>query len=234
MYNAGMKKIILPLIAVIILLAIGDYVYRHSPRIPDLSIATTTPAATSGSGMTMQRITDDTDTYTIDAQYPQFGIPSVDAKIKSDLDAALTEFKGYPANPPESAVPKNQFNSDVGGAYVGPDVVSVSLEISEYTGGAHPNTVIDAINVDPRSGKSLALTDALSLIGMNLQQVASSSLAQLKDKLGDVVFEEGAQPTQENYQSFLINADSVTFVFQNYQVAPYAAGIQEVSFHRVR
>ena len=46
------------------------------------------------------------------------------------------------------------------------------------------------------------------------------------------MFEEGADTNPENFSSFVISADKVTFIFQQYQVAAYAAGPQEVSFER--
>ena len=227
-----MPRILSSLLIVLVLLAIAALIFARAPHLAPLP--ETTATSTGAAQMTMQAIHEDTAVYTINAKYPQFGIPAVDTAIKADLDQALTEFRAYPANPPDSAVAKNEFNSDVGAAYVGPDLVSVSLEISEYTGGAHPNTVYDGINVDLTSGKRLTLDDALSLIGQTLQQVASSSEAQLKPALGDAMFEEGFAPTPDDYATFLIDKDHVTFIFQNYQVAPYAAGPQQAVFKRVK
>lgn len=222
-----MKKLFGVLIT-LILIILGLYLIEQQGSLSATGAQATSTAATS----TVKTIKEDTSTYTIDATYPVTGVAAADTAIKSAIDGAIAEFKSYPPNPPDSAVPKNQFNADPSGMYVGSDVVSVALEISEYTGGAHPNTVINAINIDPKSGKSLTLTDALSMTGLSLAQVASSSLAQLHAKLGDVVFEDGVLPKPENYQTFLVNKDSVTFVFQEYQAAPYAAGIQDISFPR--
>ena len=227
-----MKKIFAVLI-VVILIILGIYLMEQQGNLSAHGGAQATSTQDTAS-TTTKSIKEDTSTYTIDATYPITGVASADAEIKSVIDAAIAEFKTYPPNPPDSAVPQNQFNADPSGMYIGPDLVSVALEISEYTGGAHPNTVINAINVNRQSGKTLTLSDALSLTGLSLAQVASSSLAQLHAKLGDAVFEDGVTPKPENYQTFLINKDSVTFVFQQYQAAAYAAGIQYISFPRVK
>ena len=62
---------------------------------------------------------------------------------------------------------------------------------------------------------------------------AESYESQQYSPLGNALFADGALPKPENYQTFVVGADSVTFIFQEYQVAPYAAGPQEVSLPRV-
>jgi hypothetical protein len=225
-----MNKLFAALV-VIILIVLGLYLYDHQQQ--GVGAVASSTNATSSAAST-KSIKEDTSTYTIDATYPVTSVAAADTKIKNDIDKAIEEFKTYPANPPDSAVPQNQFNADPGGVYIGPDIVSVALQISEYTGGAHPNTVIDAVNIDRKTGAELSLQDALGLTGLSLAQIASSSLSQLQKQYGDAVFEDGVLPKPENYQTFLINKDSVTFVFQEYQAAPYAAGIPEIAFPRAK
>jgi hypothetical protein len=44
--------------------------------------------------------------------------------------------------------------------------------------------------------------------------------------------QDGAGPVAENFSKFLINKDSITFYFEQYQVAPYAWGNFEVGMPR--
>ncbi len=231
-----MNRILGYILAIIVLAGIAYAIYSYAPRAPEVPVPSTNGAdAATADQMQTNIITDSTATYTIDARYPQFGISAVDAKIKAVVDKAVAEFKTYPANPPDSAVQQNEFTSSFSDVYVGEDVVSVALVISEYTGGAHPNTVIIGVNVNRASGQELTLTDALALIGKSLEEVATQSLAELKATLGeDVIFADGAAPKPENYGTFLVSKDRVTFVFNNYQVAPYASGQQKVWFSRVK
>jgi len=222
------------ILALIFLAGIAYAVYVFVPRGPVLSVATLN-ATSSESGMEMKTevIYGNTDTYRIEVHYPQFGIPSVDAKIKSVVDNAIATFKEYPANPPDMASPQNELMGSFNAVYVGPDIVSVELSLSEYTGGAHPNTAIIGVNVDRTTGKELSLDDALAMIGKDLPQVAEESLKELKATLGaDLIAPEGARAMPENYSVFLVSKDKVTFVFNNYQVAPYSSGPQEVWFAR--
>jgi hypothetical protein len=203
------------------------YVFTHQNSTPQAALPSNVVIMTEYSSTS-------TPSYSVDVQYPQFGIPAIDTQIKKDVDDAITEIESYPANPRDMASPQNELTIRYESPYIGPDVVSVRLIISEYTGGAHPNTLISGLNFDRATGKQLLQNDAFATIGMTVDQVSASSTAQLKQKLGDAMFPEGANTNPENFSSFQIATNTVTFIFQPYQVAAYAAGAQEVVFARVR
>lgn len=231
-----MKRLFAYILALLVLSGIAYAVYSFAPRIPTLA---TGPAATTETSteVTLEEktVTESTNAYRIDAHYPQFGIPAFDTKVQAAIDSALTEFRSYPPNPSDSSTPQNELVSSYNSVYIGVDIASVALSISEYTGGAHGNTTIVGVNVDRATGKELTLEDALALIGKTLPEVADASLTQLKTTLGeDLIFPEGASAKAENYGTFLVSKDKVTFIFNNYQVAPYAAGQQQVWFKRVK
>lgn len=182
----------------------------------------------------METIREDSESFTVGASYPQTGITAIDADIEATVRAAVEQFKTYPANPVDSSVPQNEFLGTFDSVYIGPDVVSAELVFSEYTGGAHPNAAIVGLNYDAATAKKLTLDDALGMIGLSLEQVAAEADAKFKAELAEAYFPEGAEPAAENYSVFIVDADSVTFIFQNYQVGPYAAGPQEISFSRAK
>ncbi|MDO8575767.1 MAG: DUF3298 domain-containing protein [bacterium] len=229
-----MKRIILLLLAIVALSGVAYAVYLLAPRVPEFKAVT--PADTGpGTEMKVEAVNADTPAYHIEVRYPQFGITSADEKIKEVVDKAVAAFKDYPANPAGSSVRQNELTGSFDSVYVGTDIVSVALSLSEDTGGAHPNTVIVGVNVDRATGKEISLDDALTMIGKTLPQVAGESLKELKATLGDdIIAPEGASATAENYSTFLVSYDRVTFIFNNYQVAPYAAGQQQVWFKRVK
>jgi hypothetical protein len=229
-----MNRSIQYLIALLIVIGAAYILFVYGqPKVAPSGAATSTSTATGQ--MTTVPVQENTDTYTIDASYPQFGIPSVDAEIKKVVDAALSEFRSYPPNPADSSTPKNSFIGKFDHLYQGADVISVSLIMSEDTGGAHPNTNIIPVNVDPRTGHVLTLDDALALIGKTLSQVASGAQSQVTTAIGvDEIFADGFAATPENYATFRIDKNSVTFVFNNYQVAPYSAGPQQAVFTRIK
>jgi hypothetical protein len=230
-----MNRTIGYVLALVVLIGLGFAIYTYAPKASPLSTANITETESDGTDTNVGVVYGESDTYRIEVHYPQFGVPLVDAKIQTVVDNAVAAFKSYPANPADSSLPKNEFTGSFNSTYVGADVVSVALSFSEYTGGAHPNTVIIGVNVDPKTGVELTLDDALGMIGKTLPEVSSESLVQLKAKIGDeLIFPEGAEPKPENYSTFLVSADKVTFIFNSYQVAPYASGQQSVEFARVK
>src|SRR3989338_4853379 len=228
-----MNRTIGYVLALVVLVGLAYAIYTYVPKAPPLQAVNTGEQKQDGTELKVETVSEDTEAYLIDVRYPQFGIPLVDAKIKAVFDNAVAAFKSYPANPPDSAVPKNEFTGSFNSTYVGADVVSVALSISEYTGGAHPNTVIIGVNVDRKTGKDVTLDDALLMIEKTLPEVSGESLVQLKAVLGeDMIFPEGAEPKPDNYSTFTVSKDKVPFIFNNYQVAPYSAGPQSAEFAR--
>lgn len=217
---------------VLAILALGVAGYLVFPYLRTSQEPAPPQSFTAGS-VTSVTVAESAETYAIDVKYPQFGIAAVDLDIKAKIDAAVAEFKAIPPNPPESATPQNEFTGTFGDVYVGPDVVSAELILSQYTGGAHPMTIIRGANYDTTTGEQLLQEDAFRMIGKTLEEVSAEATAKLKVKLGETMFEEGANTNPENFRSFIVSEDEVTFIFQQYQVASYAQGIQEVSFPRV-
>lgn len=223
-----MKKTVLPVI-VLAVFAFGAYLVWSRSSVPESAMMA--PIVVQAEAATYA---EETDTYEISAAYPTFAAAPVDAAVKKVVDDAIAAFKAYPTDtPPVDSLPKNFQDISYETVYTGPDYVSVELLISEYTGGAHPNSVTVGVNVMP-DGTPVALVEVLNLIGKSLQQVAVETDAELKVRLAEAYFADGATPIPDNYSTFLIGEDTVTFVFNPYQVGPYAAGPQEVTFQRVR
>jgi hypothetical protein len=208
--------------AVIVFVAVeGIWLFSHS------SSQETSPIA-----MATSTIQADTDTYTINLAYPKFGIERADIQVQAIVDRAVDEFKAIPPNPTPIAA-KNELDGQFTPINQGPDILSALLEIYQFTGGAHGATVAYGLNFHA-DGSAVTLDQALALIGKNLQQVSDAALGQLTERFEMVQFPEGATPTPENYATFVVSKDSVTFIFQQYQVEAYAAGMPQVTFPRVK
>jgi hypothetical protein len=176
-------------------------------------------------------IRDETATYQIDVQYPQMGFQA-DSTIKRLVEDTVAGFKNQVAAYPPTTGTRYTLKGTFDSAYLGSDVLSVRLALYRYTGGAHGSSRICGLNFDRRSGRELGLQDALATLGLTLSQVADKASSQLKAKPNAFAFPEGALPEEKNYATFLISADKVTFIFQEYQVTAYAFGPQEVSISR--
>lgn len=179
-----------------------------------------------------ETLTEETDAYIIKMTYPQFGIPAIDDEIKKGVDFLAEDFKSQVMSISEEG--RYEISSSFDGVYVSDDVISAHLAVSSYLGGAHPNFVIYGLNFDPKTNKQISLKGALSMIGHTLPQVAERSRQILSEQLGGSFFPEGVETKDENFRTFSINADTVTFIFDPYQVAPFSEGPQGVAFERVK
>lgn len=228
-----MRLLSIIVLIIIVLLTLGYAVVR-SPAEQNNTVQNSTSTVVSVSTSTIQTETAD---YTVNADYPQFGIPAVDAAIKNVIVESMDSLTTLATKdqPAKNDFPKYAFDSTFTSPYVSDDIVSVRIVTSMYTGGAHGMPSVFGMNFDRRTGRELAQDDALRMIGLSLEQIAAEAKRQLTEKYGgDIIAPEGADATPDNYQAFYITKDSVVFIFQPYQVTPYAAGAPEVSFPRTQ
>lgn len=111
------------------------------------------------------------------------------------------------------------------------DIFSIKFEMEGYvTGAAHPYHISRTANFDLEHGRDLALSELFKPGSDYLQLLSSYCISQLSSR--DLILDEisaGAAPTSENYRNWNITADGFLITFDEYQVAPYAAGPQIVS-----
>jgi hypothetical protein len=107
---------------------------------------------------------------------------------------------------------------------------SLKFDFHFYSAGAaHPGSYSITLNYDLGQGWELALGD-LFLPGSNyLEEISSYSIRELsKQPFFDTAFTTGADPAPDNYRSWNITPEGLLITFDEYQVAPYAAGPQQV------
>ncbi len=111
-------------------------------------------------------------------------------------------------------------------------VRSVLFTLSDYTGGAHPNANFQTFTFDFANDRLLMLADVF--VGGQIPWVDISTFVQvdLSEKMGDMAdlqwIADGTGENPDNYQNWVLTADSIIFFFPPYQVAAYAAGMQQV------
>lgn len=110
------------------------------------------------------------------------------------------------------------------------DIWGLKLDFSGYaSGAAHPYHYSVTVNYDLGQGKELALSDLFLPNSNYLEAISSYCIMELsKRDIAFDMFSEGAAPTPENYRNWNITADGLMITFDEYQVAPYAAGPQTV------
>jgi hypothetical protein len=107
---------------------------------------------------------------------------------------------------------------------------SFKFDFSFYSdGAAHPGLNSLTLNYDLDQGRELALADLFLPNTNYLEAISQYCIAELsKQPFFDSSFSSGAQPTLENYRNWNITPDGLMITFDEYQVAPYAAGPQKV------
>lgn len=110
---------------------------------------------------------------------------------------------------------------------------SVYLFFETYMGGAHPTHFVKTFVVDKRTSKIITLDDFINLDEKFLQKVSDSIRMDLllSFTITDTPWMMvGTRPCKENYQNFVIKEKEILFIFQEYQIAPYARGIIKCSY----
>lgn len=231
-----MHKAIGVALACLILGGLGYWLYTRDAATQPPG-GNTPPFATSTVSADTESLSETEEDYIIDLQYPRFGIAPIDEYIESEMrgSAQALRAQALADKPASQGFRPYELVSIVDATYRGTDVTSARLVLSQDFGGAHPLPIIVTYTFHTDTGAELALGEALDLVGLSLSEVAARSKQELAAQLGDdIIAPEGADPIPENYQAFFVDADSVTFIFQPYQVGPYAAGAPEVEFARVR
>jgi hypothetical protein len=110
------------------------------------------------------------------------------------------------------------------------EIWSFKFDFHFYSdGAAHPGSYSITLNYDLGQGKELALADLFLPNSNYLETIANYCKSELsKQPFFDGAFNEGADPTVENYRNWNITPTGLMITFDEYQVAPYAAGPQVV------
>lgn len=115
--------------------------------------------------------------------------------------------------------------------YQSGEVWSFKFDFHFYSdGAAHPGSYSVTLNYDLGQGRELTLGDLFLPNSNYLEAIANYCKAELsKQPLYDGAFTQGADPTLENYRRWNITPGGLLITFDEYQVAPYAAGPQQVT-----
>jgi len=196
--------------------------------------------------------------YNIQAEYPQFA--NIDSAFNKKISNLITDeietFKkdakdNYEARrataTSQEPLPENpetpfDFIGTWESTQLNDAYISFVIRLYYFAGGAHGVTEVHAFNYDLKKAKEITIFDFLNLSQPALEKLANLSsqdlTLQLKangitiDSFLQQMIEDGTKPTPENYQNFNFNYNSLTIYFQQYQVAPGAAGPMTVTFYK--
>ena len=107
--------------------------------------------------------------------------------------------------------------------------INYTVSREEYYGGAHPNTYHNILNFDPKTGYEVAFYDIFKegceetltamLVEELMRHAQASTIEELREK-GYLYFDSDMFISQ----NFLLGNDGVTFLYNRYEIAPYALG----------
>ncbi len=133
----------------------------------------------------------------------------------------------------EQKVQEDSFTYSAEGhtSYSGPDFISLTVDYSSFTGGAHGNSYTKSLNFRLQPYKELSLDNVL---GGPVDYKILSDLAQIELykqlKGGDKgMVESGTGPFAKNFDTFTFDKKGLTFYFDPYQVAPYSEGAPTIT-----
>lgn len=107
---------------------------------------------------------------------------------------------------------------------------SVIEQFGSYTGGIHPYSGVHGINLDPATGELLSLEDVLTDVSALPDLLGEQLLARYgADALFDTAFDLlSAKDERGNWEyswNWSLGYQGLTFYFNPYELAPYAAGV---------
>jgi hypothetical protein len=158
-------------------------------------------------------------------------VQNFNVEMKAVVDDAIATFKQNLAGlvpTPNSTTSTFEMHYNV----VSPpgNLLSIRFTIQTYySGAAHPGDSSRTVTYDLEAGKDVSMSDLFMPNADYLTPISKYCIAQLSTRdIGFQGFELGATATPENYRNWNVTADGLMITFDEYQVAPYAAGPQAV------
>jgi hypothetical protein len=151
--------------------------------------------------------------------------------LQDILDNFIDDFKMFSDENPD--YPQNWFYEI--NAYVGNFTSKIlCLEFSQggYTGGAHGNSYVKYINIDLENSNQLKLGDLLGKgYEAKLNELIDRKFREVKDlqPTDDLEKEGGLFENKIAFNdNFAVSKNGLLFFYNNYEIAPYAAGTTEL------
>lgn len=211
-----------------------------------IGIATSTPIIASE--IVVEKSVVDEKEYHLEISTPQIKEPGnsfaqqlINKKIKESIEALIKDFRFELESLQElrsgegesvfsgNDLPKHSLIVSVAKAdYVHNKYLAVELKDYSYiSGSAHPFTRTVTLNYDLKTGDLVDLERLTNNQERFLVIVSNIAKMNFEQKLSSF-FPDGVLPKPENFQVFTIEDKGIRFVFDQYQVAPYAVGEQEL------
>ncbi len=196
----------------------------------------------------IEKIERNTDVLTVEVSYPIIPgatqeIKQTNESLKKRIDEKIAEFEKEAVDSTNAAleIPKEVHSTVTGSPSIkerNERYVSIFMGMEWYfRGAAHPSHSIDTYIYDYQNKKLVTAPDLFKQGADYMTVLSTLSKEDLKAQLkqGDTEYvyneemvHEGTAPTKENFSKVLPTKDGLVIYFDEYQVAPYVAGPQQV------
>ena len=131
-----------------------------------------------------------------------------------------------------SGLPYEFYNTVTGLTYYDDHLLSLRITEYDYTGGAHGSTLNSYYVMDRKTGQKLLLGDIVDLNNTDFKSLVVKYLKEKISKNPEMFFEGAEQNIENGYQNnefnFYLTKEGVGVEFGQYEIAPYAAGMQDI------
>ena len=112
------------------------------------------------------------------------------------------------------------------------DILSLKLDKSNYTGGAHGSSWINSITTNTKTGEIYSSFSSLFQASGNWQKYIVDGIEKQIKAESDMYFEDALKTVRDQKGNFhfYIDGNNVVIYFGQYELAPYAAGIRLFKF----
>ena len=145
-------------------------------------------------------------------------------------ESFLQDYLNVVNNESPSAFPWN-LSLDLDFCYINKNYIKAEFSTETYMGGAHGNVNFTSYMIDSRTNKIVRLEDICSNVSeleKRAEQIFRSNYGISKNADLDL---EGFWFQDNKFklnQNFFFNEKSITFIFNQYEIAPYVMGIFEI------
>ncbi len=211
------------------------YSKQHPPVDTVQQPDTTTPTGDTWQSVEVKKetIAEENQYYSISVAYPVTNDERINAQFKTFAQDQIATFKddtSWAMDPSIDSASEGSLSLDVDYREDrSTNADTYIFSIVTYTGGAHGLQVTRTFAFD-QNGKAIGIKDLFTNGEAGLKTIATFVQKEItKKNISDAEWiKDGAAGTTENYQNFVISDTGVTFIFDAYQVAPYAAGTQSI------
>ena len=181
----------------------------------------------------VKEIMEENEKISIRAYFPETKYPKCNEIIQNYINSEIKFFK----NESEHFDGENEkctfdvtFDSYEYGKYI-----SIVLNITYFTGGAHPNEIIKSVCFDTKNNLEVTIDDLVKNNNHILGKLSSITYDVLKNEErikeygNEEMLKDGTKPLNASFSNFAFSKNGMIIFFNRYQVAPYVAGTFKVN-----